>query len=119
MKKNTKFEGIVENGRGRKLDTPLKYEAEYDAFETRAEVIAANEDLTDEDVVNKANDKRKAAARGKAINAALDAAGIPKQTLEDEQFRLRKMYDVLVANGKSHDEARAIAATVLGLTWDK
>lgn len=118
--KITKFAGVVENGRGKELATALKYETEFHEFETRAEVIAAGEDLSDQDVVDKANDKRKAKARGKAINAVLDAAGIPKPNLEnDPQFRLKKMFDVLVSNGKSEDEAKAIAASVLGLTWDK
>jgi hypothetical protein len=117
--KNETFEGVMENAYGKPLATPIKFGGTYEAFESRDEIVAARKDLSDKEIVDVVNNKEKANARQKAMQAALDAAGIVKPTLEtDTQLRLRKMYDVLVANGSTHDEARAIAATTLKLTWD-
>lgn len=116
--KTTKFSGVIENAYGKKLDAPITFDAEFDAFETKAEVEKANELLKDEEVVDFRNAQRKANARQKAMQAALDAAGIVKPTLEnDEQLRLRKMYDIFVANGSTPEEARANAAAALNLVW--
>ena len=114
-----KFEGVMENAYGKKLESPIKFGGQYDAFENIAEVNSAIAYPKDKEIVDFLNTKEKANARQKAMQAALDAAGIVKPTLEtDSQLRLRKMYDILVANGSSEAEAKAIAATTLGLSWD-
>ncbi len=118
MKTET-FEGVMEQAYSRKLDTPIKFSGDFSAFENKPE-IPANLLPTDADIVDWVNNKAKANARQKAMQAALDAAGIVRPTLEnDEQLRLRKMYDILVANKTSHEEARAIAAATLGLKWEQ
>ena len=116
--KSEKFSGVMENAYGKKLDTAISFEGTYDALETYSEAKEKNELPTEQEVVDFLNTKRKANARQKSMQAALDAAGIIKPTLEnDDQLRLKKMYDVLIANGSSPDEARTTAATVLGLKW--
>jgi len=116
--KTVSFNGVIENAYGKKLDAPITFDTTFEAFETKAEVEKANELLKDEEIVDFRNAQRKANARQKAMQAALDAAGVVKPTLEnDEQLRLRKMYDIFVANGSTHDEARASAAAALNLTW--
>jgi hypothetical protein len=116
--KTVKFSGVIENAYGKKLEAPITFEAEFEAFENKAEVEKANELLKDEEIVDFRNAQRKANARQKAMQAALDAAKIEKPTLEnDPDLRLRKMYDIFVANGSTHEEARANAATALNLTW--
>ena len=116
--KTTKFSGVIENAYGKKLDAPISFEAEYEAFENKAEVEAAGAMLKDEEIVDFRNAQAKANARQKAMQVALDAAKIVKPTLEnDPDLRLRKMYDIFIANGSTHDEARENAATALNLKW--
>ncbi len=113
-----KFEGVIENAYGKKLDTPIKFEGTYDAFESYDEVKSKNELPKDSEITDFVNNRRKANARQKSMQAALDAAGIVKPTLEnDAQLRLREMYKVLVAGGKSEAEARTLAAATLGTDW--
>jgi hypothetical protein len=117
MKTET-FDGVMENAYGKKLDAPIAFSGEYEAYENHAEVVSAKDELNEKEVVDFRNNQRKANARQKAMQAALDAAGIVKPTIEnDEQLRLKKMYDVLVANKATHDEARAVAAATLKLNW--
>jgi hypothetical protein len=117
--KTEKFEGKIENAYGKPLASALSYEASYDAFDGIDELRAANEFPKDSEIVDFVNAKRKANARQKAMTATLDAAGIVKPTLEnDDQFKLREMVKVLTAGGKKTEaEARQIASTVLGIEW--
>ena len=118
MKSET-FGGVIENAYGKPLPEALKYEASFDAFENIDEVKASNEYPKDSEIVDFLNAKRKANARQKGMQAALDAAGIVKPTLEnDEQLRLREMVKVILSGGnKSEQEARAIASATLGIQW--
>ena len=112
------FEGTIENAYGKALATPLAYQAEYEKLDSIVEVKAANEYPKDTDVVNFVNARRKAAARQKAMNAALAAAGIVAPTLEnDDQLKLREMVKILRAAGKAETEARSIASVTLGIAW--
>lgn len=116
--KATKFSGVIENAYGKKLETPITFDAEYDAYENHDEVVAEKDELKPQEVVDFRNAQKKANARQKAMQVALDAANIVKPTLEnDEQLRLRKMYDIFIANGSAHDEARKNAAAALNLKW--
>jgi hypothetical protein len=117
--KTIKFSGISENAYGKAI-TPLKYETAYDAYEGISEVRAANDYPSDADVVKFLNAQRKANARQKAMQAAWDAAGLIKPTLEnDEQLRLKSMFKILVAAGKSESEAKTLASATLGIEWSK
>jgi hypothetical protein len=117
MKKET-FSGTIEQAYGKSLDTAISYEAEYNLFESAAELRQANEWPSDSDIVKFKNAQAKANARQKATVAALDAAGIIKPTLEnDEQLRLREMVKILVAAGKSEAESRTLASATLGIEW--
>lgn len=116
--KTEKFNGTIEQAYGKTLETPISYEAEYNLFESPAEMKSANEWPSDTDIVKFKNAQSKANARQKATVAALDAAGIIKPTLEnDEQLRLREMSKILIAAGKSESEARALASATLGIEW--
>lgn len=104
---------------GTKLETPIAYEFSYQAYSNIDEVKAANDLLTDEEVVKVRNTERLSNARQKALQAALDAAGIVKPTIEnDDQLRLREMFKVLMASKRyTEDAARELAANTLGLSW--
>lgn len=116
--KTLTFTAIAETAYGKSIE-PIKYEGSFVSFEDIAEVRTANEYPSDAEVVKFVNAQRKANSRQKALNTALDAAGIIKPNLEnDEQLRLKEMFKVLKADGKKSDEeARSIASTVLGIQW--
>lgn len=117
MKTET-FEATAEQAYGKKLDTPVKYSGTFEKYESINEVRNANDMLKDDEVVKVRNAERKSTARQAALTAALDLAGIVKPTIEnDEQLRLVKMYDILIAAKKSDAEARAIASATLGIEW--
>lgn len=117
MKTET-FEGTMENAYGKPLAQPIAFSGEYSAYENIAEVTAANDLLKDKEVVDVRNAQAKSNARQKAMQAALDAAGIVKPTLEnDGQLRLKSMHKILVASGKTDAEARTIAANIVGESW--
>lgn len=117
--KAEKFDGTMESAYGKKLETAIAFAGEFTAYESIDEVRAANDLLNDKEIVKTRNTERKAAARQKAMTAALDAAGIEKPTLEnDAQLRLRSMHKVLIASGKSDAEARTIAAQLVGAEWE-
>lgn len=105
---------------GKRLDSPITYEFAYQAYTSIDEVKAANDMLTDDEIVKVRNNERLTNARQKALVAALDAAGIVKPTIEnDPQMQLREMFKVLMAS-KRYDEqtARNLAAQTLGLEWE-
>jgi hypothetical protein len=109
-----KLSGTMENAYGNKLDTPINYEGEFQAYETKAEIVSANDMLSDDEVVAARNSQRRAAARQRLMQAALDAAGIKKPTLETSaELRYKNIYDALVAAGKSASEAESIAKAAL------
>jgi len=111
---------------GKVLATPLTYEYKWTAYETDEELVAAKDELTLEEQRKTRNTERQNNARQKALQAALDAAGIVKPTAEnDPQIGLRDMFKTLqtakLADGSrrySDEEAKSIAATTLGVEWD-
>lgn len=118
MKDETKT-GETSIAYGKKLDAPVKFDYSWKAYENIDEVKAANDLLTDSEIVKFRNDQRQANARNKAQVAALDALGIVKPTLEnDDQLRLREMFKVIMSSKKHTEEAaRQIASTTLGIEW--
>lgn len=115
MKQET-FEAEAGSGRGVTFDTPLKYNGSYTVYETAGEIRTANDWPSDEDILEYRNTQRKLAARNKALNAALDAAGIVKPSIENsESLRLSGMVKILVASGMSQDEATNTAKATLNI----
>ena len=105
---------------GKKLDAGIEYEFSYAAYESTDELVAAKDELTLEDQLKVRNTERLNNARAKALQAALDAAGIVRPDIKnDEQLRLREMLKVLMSSGR-FDEATAkgVAETTLGLKFD-
>lgn len=115
MKSET-FKGTIESAYGNPLATALKFEGSFDAYETYEEAQTANDLPSRDEQVAFVNNKRKANARQKSMQAALDAAGISKPTLEDPQVQLRTMIKVLVASGRSDAEATQLAEATLGVS---
>lgn len=119
--KTEKLDGVMESAYGKKLDTPIKYSGSFEAYENKPEVVAANDLPSDDEVVSFRNTQRRNAARQKFMQAALDAAGIAKPTLEtSEELRIKAIVDSLTAlpvdkGGKTVEEATVIAKAALGI----
>ena len=112
--KTEKLSGIIENAYGKKLDKPIPYEGEFQAYEQAQEVRAANDMPSDDEVVSFRNQQKRAATRQRLMQEALDKAGIQKPTLENSaELRYKNIYDALIAAGKSTSEAEAIAKAAL------
>lgn len=117
--KPTSFTGTMENAYGRPLPSPIKFEGSFDAYETLDEVRSKNEFPSDKEILDFVNAKEKANARQKSMNAALEAAGIVKPTLEDPQVQLLQMIKILKAAGRSDEDATTLAETTLGVKLAK
>ena len=113
-----KFSGKMENAYGKTLPAPVSFSGSFEAFENVDEVRAANSYPDDAEVVSWANAKRKASERQKAMNAALEEAGIAKPTLEDPQVQLATIIKALRASGRNEQEAIALAETTLGVKYN-
>lgn len=102
---------------GKPLPAPIPYTFSWDVYENTAEQKAANDMLSDGEQLKARNAQKKANARTKALNAALEAAGIEKPTIEnDDLLRLKTVYKGIVASKKHSDEkARELALLGAGL----
>jgi hypothetical protein len=116
---NKSAESTANTAYGQKLTTPITYSYKWVNYQTIAEVDAAQDRLSDEETIKVRNTERQSNARQKALTAALDAAGIVKPTLEnDEQLRLREMFKVLMSGKKyTEEQARDLASKTLGIEW--
>jgi hypothetical protein len=113
--KTVKFTGTMENAYGKVLAEKLPFEGEFDAYENLDEVRAAGEYPKDSEILDFVNGKVKANARQKSMNAALQAAGISKPTLEDPQVQLATIIKALIAGGRDEATATKLAEDTLGV----
>lgn len=110
---------------GKKLDAPIPYAYDYSIYVDGAELVASKDELTLDEQVKVRNTERQNNARQKALQVALDAAGIVKPTAEnDPQIGLRDMFKTLqtakLPDGTrryTDEQAREIASTNLGVEW--
>lgn len=114
--KTVEFDGVMENAYGQKLDAAIPFEGTYEHL-LNFESIPAKESLSEDDILKVVNDARKANARQKAMQDALDTAGIKKPTLENNsELQISTMVKSLVASGKyTKESATVFARTALGL----
>lgn len=113
--KTEKFSGTIESAYGSQLDTALKFEGTFEAYESVDEVKAGNDFPNNDEILAFVNNKRKANARQKSMTETLTAAGINKPTLDDPQVQLATIIKALVASGKSKDDATKLAEATLGV----
>lgn len=123
---NKTGQSVATTAYGKKLDSPLTYDYAWTTYKNYDELVAAKDELTNDEQVKVRNTERQNNARQKALQAALDAAGIVKPTAEnDPQIGLRDMFKTLqtakipgTQERKYTDaQAREIAATTLGVDW--
>lgn len=117
-------ESVATTAYGKKLDAPITYGYKWTAYETDEELVAAKDELTLEEQRKTRNTERQSNARQKALQVALDGAGIVKPTAEnDDQIRLKDMFRTLMTakvNGEpkySAEQARAVASELVGVEW--
>ena len=113
--KNETFKGTIESAYGSPLATPVVFNGTFSAYENFDEMVQAQDLPSRDEQLALINNKRKANARQKAMQAALDAAGINKPTLDDPQVQLKTIIKALVASGKDEATATQIAEATLGV----
>jgi hypothetical protein len=104
---------------GKALPAPIEYTFDYSVYESNDELVAAKDELTLDEQRKVRNTERLSNARQKALQAALDKAGIVRPDIKnDEQLRLREMVKVLMSSGRFDEAtARGVAETTLGLKF--
>ncbi len=112
--KTTTFKGTVESAYGKTLPKSVAFEGSFEAYETIAEVKAAKDEPTDEEIVDFRNAQRKANARSKSTTDALTAAGYEKPKADDPQVILANMIKQLKLSGKDEVTATSLAENLLG-----
>jgi hypothetical protein len=130
-----KFDGKIENAYGYKL-TQLKvkladeslqqapaflpYDGTCREFENIDEVNEANEYPKASELVDMINAKELAKAVAAARTKAMKDHGLQQPTLaNDTKMRQRKLYDILIANGETPEDAKAQAAATVKDTETK
>ena len=114
MSKNVTKQAEVKTFNGQTLPEAISFSYEYEELQ-KGDEIPAKEIPDEDDLRTYVNTKRNSAARAKAQNDALNAAGIQKPTLEDPDFRLKQMVKLLVANGLDAATAETTARATLGM----
>lgn len=115
LSKTTKAESAF----GKRLATPLSYTFSWKEYETTAEFVEARAELSIDEQRKARNTIAKTKARAASLAAALDAAGITRPTEEnDPQLRLTNVYNSLIANKMSEEQARETASKILGIEWE-
>jgi len=101
------------------LPNKVPFTFTWKIYENEAEMLAAGAQMTPKQQLKAINAAAKQTARQASLTAALDAAGIVRPTIEnDDQLRLKNMYTVLMSSKRySEDEARELASNTLGIEW--
>lgn len=112
------FEGKIETAYGQSLPSPLSYTGSYEKVMSY-DAIPPKELPDKEDVLALVNNSRKANARQKAMQTALDNAGIKKPEVgaspEGKLVAAKIIASTLVKTGMSEEQAMQIAKAQLGL----
>jgi len=118
MKTET-FKGSVSSAYGEPIALQdgrkeVSFEGKFEAYTDAEEIRKANDWPSDSDVLSYVNAKRKAAARAKATEAALEAVGISKPDLSDPTYRRKRMIADFVAMGVPQEVATQQVDAILG-----
>lgn len=126
--KTEKVDGDIKTFSGAALPAPLTYEGTFEAYETHAEVVAAKDEPSHDEVVAFRNTQRRNNKRQALMSEALEAASkaylaaggdkdknpYVKPTLETSaDLRYKTIFDALKAAGKSDEEAANTAKAAL------
>jgi hypothetical protein len=106
------FKGTVESAYGKQLPAAVAFSGSYEAYQTYDEVKAANDVLSNEEMLAVVNAKRKASARAKATVEALQAAGIEKPDANSPETIKANMVKMLM---KLHGVDEATATSILNM----
>lgn len=108
------FVGTADSAYGTKLPETLKFEVKAELFDSYDEMVAQNALLSPAEQLKARNTQIRNKARASAQQAAFDAAGIVKPTLEDsEELRIMGIAKSFIAKGMDPEKARARAVKIL------
>jgi|SRR5688572_13217506 len=116
MPKTTTFKGTMENAYGNPLPTPINYNGSFEEL-TEGDQVPAKEQPDAKELLAYVNNKRKANARQKAMQGALDTAGIEKPTLDNPEVQFKQMVKILTTAGRTEEQARQMANANLGTSY--
>jgi hypothetical protein len=116
--KATKFDGEALTAYGKKLDKAVKYSGTFDAYEGIEEVKAANDILSDKEIVDTRNAERKAKAVTEARSAALEVAGIKAPEKDDPQVLIASLIKTYTLLKKPREVAIQMAEEAVGAKWE-
>jgi hypothetical protein len=114
--KSVPFTATAESAYGEKLEKAVTYAGTYESFETYDEVKSANELPSNDEIVTMVNNKRKAAAKAKAMQAKFDELKIEKPDPNSPANLRKGMIVNLMKQKPELDEATAssIIDSILG-----
>jgi hypothetical protein len=117
MPKTVTGTGVIETAYGQEVKPAIPYEFSYEAYETFEEAARNNALLSNKEHLNAINNKEKAQARSKKVAELLEAKGYKKPTLENNpDLQLKTLVQVLVAAGRSEEDATQVAKMTLGIS---
>jgi hypothetical protein len=116
MPQTTTFKGTIENAYGNPLPKPINYNGEFEELQ-KGDALPEKEAPDAEELLAYVNNKRKANARQKAMQSALDAAGITKPTLDQPEVQFKQMVKILTTAGRTEEQARQMANANLGTSF--
>lgn len=109
--------GVIETAYGQEVKPAIPYEFSYKAYENFEEAARANALLSNKEHLNAINNKEKASARSAKVAEVLEAKGYKKPTLENNpDLQLKTLVSVLVAAGRSEEDAMQVAKMTLGIS---
>lgn len=111
MKTET-YSGEVNSAYGNTLPKGIKFSGSFDAYESHDEVVAAKDELTNDEVVDFRNAQRKNNARQKSMTEALTAAGITKPDPNDPIVVAARMLRDIEKLDMPQDQKDMIAAVL-------
>lgn len=125
--KTEKLDGGLDNMWGKKLPKTVSYVGSFEAYETFAEIVAAKDEPSNEEIVSFRNGQRRANQRQKLMADALDVAAkqwtaegntgenpyVKPTIASSPDMRFKVIYDALIAAGKSEAEATETAKAAL------
>jgi len=123
--------GTISKAFGNDINPSLAFKTTYEAYgpdkqnytsadweSAIAEIKAANEFPSNQEIVDFVNNKAKANARQKEMQVVLDAAGYKKPVVDDSAAGIivaaKQMYKTLLATKRSPE----VAATIVATTFD-
>lgn len=110
--KKVPFEGKVEEYQGKRLDTPISFSGEADAYENIAELKASEDWPGDSEILKMVNSRKLTSAKAQAYQTSTKS--LKEQYEASADYKKAQLVKAAMAAGFSAQEAEALAASKLG-----